>query len=419
MISIRTNASAMTALESLTATQKNLATTQARISTGLKVGNASDNAAYWSIATTMKSDSSALSTVSDALNLGASTIDVASNGLKAALDVTSSIKTKLVAARQPGVDRTAVQAEITQLQKQLKSIGDSASFSGQNWLSIDSTANGGNTTKSIVSSFQNGAVSTIGLDVKNIALFDSNAAAAQDRYNVTVNTSGAAGLQADVAAKMTGAGTGDSASIVLSINGKDQAATAKFDGTNYDISYTSNEIVDSSSTQAATVKVGVKGSATAADTVDYTATGVVTKTQEFVDNSNGILSALGTSGKAVAAFDAAGALSTNSMDISKLTDSTTDLAQLDKFIKDVDKSINKMTTAGSNLGSVKSRVTLQQDFVKSLMNSLDKGISSLVDADMTEESTRLSALQVQSQLGTQAMSIANSSTQGILSLFRG
>ncbi|MFX8258181.1 flagellin, partial [Acinetobacter baumannii] len=58
-------------------------------------------------------------------------------------------------------------------------------------------------------------------------------------------------------------------------------------------------------------------------------------------------------------------------------------------------------------------------FISTLMNSLTSGISSLVDADMTQESTKLSALQVQQQLGTQAMSIANQSTQSILSLFRG
>lgn len=418
MLSIKTNASAMTALQSLNMTQKNLSTTQERISTGLRVGNASDNAAYWSIATTMRSDSSALSTVSDALNLGASTIDVASNGLKAAIDVTSQIKTKLVAARQPGIDRAKVQSEITELQKQLKSIGDSATFSGQNWLSIDSTTSGGNTTKSIVSSFQNGAVSTISIDVSNIALFDKNTATAQDRYDVAFAASGA--LATDLAAQMTGAATGDSKSVVLEVNGKDQAASVTFDGTDYNVSYTSAELVDSSSTEAATTQIKLKGSASAVQAEDYTAAGVVTNRKEFVDDSSGILSALGTnSGSAIAAFDAAGNLTASSINISTLTDSTTDLDTLDDYIKDVDAAISSMTTSAANLGSVKSRVTLQQDFVKGLMNALDKGISSLVDADMTEESTRLSALQVQSQLGTQAMSIANSSTQSILSLFRG
>ena len=52
------------------------------------------------------------------------------------------------------------------------------------------------------------------------------------------------------------------------------------------------------------------------------------------------------------------------------------------------------------------------------MDAIDRGVSSLVDADMTEESTKLQALQVQQQLGTQALSIANQQSQSILSLFR-
>jgi flagellin len=61
---------------------------------------------------------------------------------------------------------------------------------------------------------------------------------------------------------------------------------------------------------------------------------------------------------------------------------------------------------------------MQQEFVKDLMNAIDRGIGTLVDANMNEESTRLQALQVQQQLGIQALSIANSNAQAILSLFR-
>ena len=184
MSSINTNISAMTALQSLTKTQAAMEMTQKHISTGYKVGAAEDNAAYWSIATTMRSDVSAMSTVKDALGLGSATIDVAYTATNSAIDVTKAIKDKLVAARQPGVDRTKVQAEVTQLQNQLKSIGDSAVFSGQNWLSTDSSAVSYNATKSIVASFTrtgSGAVSigTIGVDTTNTKLYDSNATATQ------------------------------------------------------------------------------------------------------------------------------------------------------------------------------------------------------------------------------------------------
>jgi flagellin len=178
MASIMTNASAMTALQSLNATNKQLSITQARISTGFRVAAAEDNAAYWSIATTMRSDNGALSTVKDALGLGAATIDVAYTGMNKSIDVAKEIKNKLVAARQPGVDRAKVQSEVTELQNQLQSIADSSVFSGENWLSVDSSQATYNSTKSIVASFSRSggqvSIGTISINITQTELIDSN-----------------------------------------------------------------------------------------------------------------------------------------------------------------------------------------------------------------------------------------------------
>jgi flagellin len=178
MASIMTNVSAMTALQSLNSTNKQLSTTQARISTGFRVASAEDNAAYWSIATTMRSDNGALSTVKDALGLGAATLDVAYTGMNKAIEVAKEIKNKLVAARQPGIDREKVQSEVAELQNQLKSIADSSVFSGENWLSVDSSQAGYNSSKTIVASFSRSggsvSVGTIGIDLTTTELIDSN-----------------------------------------------------------------------------------------------------------------------------------------------------------------------------------------------------------------------------------------------------
>ena len=81
MTSINTNNSAMSALQTLRNINSSLETTQNSVSTGYRVDTASDNAAYWSIATTMRSDNKALSAVSDALGLGAAKVDTASNAI--------------------------------------------------------------------------------------------------------------------------------------------------------------------------------------------------------------------------------------------------------------------------------------------------------------------------------------------------
>jgi flagellin len=179
MVSLLTNQSAITALQNLTQTNRNLQATQTRISTGLRIQDASDNAAYWSISTTMQSDNKALSTVKDALALGKAKIETTTAALTSVKDVINEIKSKLVAAREPGVDRAKVQDEITQLQEQLQSISESAVFSGQNWLSVDSGAAGYNSSKSIVSSFTRDAagavnISTIDIDISQVELYDAD-----------------------------------------------------------------------------------------------------------------------------------------------------------------------------------------------------------------------------------------------------
>ena len=137
MTSILTNVGAISALQTLRSINASMAATQGQVSSGLRIESADDNAAYWSIATTMKSDNKALSAVADALGLGAAKIDVAYSGMDAVIDVMSEFKAKLVAAKEPGVDKAKIQKELEQLKEQVVSISTSASFGGQNWLNTD------------------------------------------------------------------------------------------------------------------------------------------------------------------------------------------------------------------------------------------------------------------------------------------
>ena len=76
------------------------------------------------------------------------------------------------------------------------------------------------------------------------------------------------------------------------------------------------------------------------------------------------------------------------------------------------------TSAAQAFGTAQSQTESQQSFLNNLIDSLETGVGALVDADITAESARLNALQTQQQLATQSLSIANQSTQSILSLFK-
>ncbi len=139
MASILTNTSAMTALQTLRGVNAGLEKTQQQVSSGLRVQKASDNAAYWAISTTMRSDNRAFSAVSDAIELGSATVNTAYTATSSIIDILSEFKAKLVAAKENGVDKSKIQDELDQLNAQAETTVISASFSGQNWLSTQCT----------------------------------------------------------------------------------------------------------------------------------------------------------------------------------------------------------------------------------------------------------------------------------------
>lgn len=95
------------------------------------------------------------------------------------------------------------------------------------------------------------------------------------------------------------------------------------------------------------------------------------------------------------------------------------VAKASTVLARLDTSISRVNQALGNLGSQAKQVDAHLEFVSKLTDVLEAGVGNLVDADLAKESARLQALQVQQQLGAQALSIANSAPQIILQLFRG
>lgn len=105
-------------------------------------------------------------------------------------------------------------------------------------------------------------------------------------------------------------------------------------------------------------------------------------------------------------------------DFTALTATDLATATIADTLTNADKAIADLTTYAAEIGATQTRVKQQNDFIKTMDEALTTGISSLVDADMNETSTRLQALQTQQQLGVQSLSIANQNAQMILKLFQ-
>ena len=93
-------------------------------------------------------------------------------------------------------------------------------------------------------------------------------------------------------------------------------------------------------------------------------------------------------------------------------------ADIDAFMNIVETAMSGLTDSAAAIGALQTRIDLQDAYSAKLSDAMEAGVSRLVDADMEEESAKLSALQTQQQLAIQSLSIANSSAQNIMSLFR-
>ncbi|EEA92610.1 flagellin [Pseudovibrio sp. JE062] len=386
MSSLLTNSSAMVALTTLRGINDSMATTQNRISTGMRVADASDNAAYWSIATTMKSDNSALSAVKDSLGLGAATVDVAFTAMDQTVDIVSQIKDKLTAATNGTVDRGKIQADIEQLQKQLETIASSATFSGENWLQQNMETDALN--KEIAGSFTRDAagntqIENIVVDTRTTVLVDTRTTGDNTGIltsNLVGDTHGAITMTAgDIDTLVVPAGAGGDG---IHRKAMEAAIRNAFEGSADKANF---DVTDNTRPEFALIA------------------GVEARLEEL----SGV--AVGSGIDPISFLD---------LDISTLGNNAVDNGILAAYIDVVDGQLSAITDAATELGSAKARVDMQKEFASNLSDAIDRGIGQLVDADMNAESTRLQALQTQQQLGIQALSIANSGSQNILSLFR-
>lgn len=273
--SVHTNTAAAIALQNLTMTNNRLGDVQNKISTGLKIQGAKDNAAIWAIAQSQRADLGALSAVKQSLDRATSIADVALSTGESISDLLNELKEKVVAAKDSSLKTQSRELLDNDFKALLKAIGSAvqnANFDGANILN-GSLANG----------------------IQFLANADASSSVTLSGQNLTLGGS------------------------IISVSLSDSLMT--------------------------------------------------------VTGASSALAAL-------------------------------------------DSSITNLNAALGGLGAQAKQIEAHNGFVSRLVDTLESGIGNLVDADLAKESARLQALQVQQQLGAQALSIANQAPQVILSLFR-
>ncbi|CAN7177624.1 flagellin [Phenylobacterium sp. LjRoot225] len=285
-ISVHTNKPALVALQNLNRTNDDIGEVQNHINTGLKIANARDNAAVWSIAQNQRADIGALNAVKMSLDRANSIAEVSMAAGQTVSDLLVQLKEKVVAAMDTSIDtasRTALDSEFKSIIRQIGQVTDNAAFDGANLL--------------------NGLQHSGTPNIQFLANASASSFITLSAQDMSLASSGSPG-----------------AGIIITM-----------------------------SVGASLDSVTIAGA-------------VLTQLNESIGNVNQALGSLGSQAK---------------------------------------------------------QITAHSDFVGKLSDTLQTGVGNLVDADLAKESAKLQALQVQQQLGAQALSIANQAPQMILQLFKG
>ena len=378
--------------------------------TGEAVAPARGNSVVFAISKVRESDVAGFKAISGSLSLGGSTIAVASNGAFQIGEILNEIKAKIVSANGENVDRQKLQDEVASLRDQIKTIVGAAQFNGLNMLkdggtvsilsSLDRSSTGVVTASSIAVAKQDlqttqaafGATAVGTAD--DLLSVDTATIAISGGTGVVSFTSGGAVAGASYRVTLTGAGTNDLGTTAL-----DFEYVARAGDTELDVSTQIFHLISAQLTSIGATNTTVARNST---------TGAITITNNDTDAGDTITLARteflgGTAG---------GGLSTlGAMDVSTAAGAATALTSIETLIQ---TTINAQAVFGNG----EKRVEIQNVFMNSLIDSFKSGIGSLVDADLEAASARLQALQVQQQLGIQALSIANQQSQNILALFR-
>ncbi|MFN3991948.1 MAG: flagellin [Tabrizicola flagellatus] len=401
MSSILTNTSAMVALQTMKGINANLNKTQADISTGKSVATAKDNAAVWAISKVMESDVEGFKGISDSLSVGSATLTVARNASESVTKLLTEMKGKIVAAQAENVDRSKIQTDIDALTDQIKSVVGAAQFNGLNL--VDGSQTSVNVLASLDRSQSGVTSSNITVEAQNLS---TNAGASLtagggtlSAANVVTGTpvtlngftlqGGAGALAADAPTAAPGTLTGIIAGDKITLN----------------IGSVSGSYVVQKGDTADSLVSGLKNSLTqnGLSDSDFTLTlGSGALTVANNTNQSAAISVGTTRGTG-------GLAGLNTIDV---------VNQPANALNAIEGMLQTSIDAAAAFGSSQKRIDIQNEFVSNLTDSLKTGIGVMVDTDMEEASARLQALQVQQQLATQALSIANQQPQGLLSLFR-
>ena len=401
-LTINTNVSSLTAQRNLSASQSSLATSMQRLSSGLRVNSAKDDAAGLAIAERMNSQTRGLNVAARNANDGISLAQTAEGALGKVGDMLQRMRELAVQssnATNSASDRTALQSEVGQLRDEINRVAKQTSFNGTKLLDGTFSAAtfqiGANSGESItVAALTNASSSGL-----SKVVYGSDASAAVTSGEITTLTAitdGSLAITVDGTAYTLG-------DIAVARTGQERLG----------------QVVEGINrlTPETGVTAYLKPSTTAADTytIEFRSSKTDTDGSAVAVTATGFAAA--TTGFTAADLDIANDDSTSVVGIDAITVETVEDAWLS--IKQIDDALDQINSSRATLGAVQSRF---ENAVSNIMIQSENTAAArgrIMDADFAAETANLSRAQILQQAGTAMVAQANQLPQQVLQLLKG
>lgn len=369
---INTNIDSLTAYRNLTTTQNSMSTSIERLSSGLRINKAADDAAGLAISQGLTSQINGIGQASRNAQDGINVVQTADGALNESQAILQRMRTLAVQSANDSNDdssRNDIQTEVTSLQSELDKIANTTTFNNVNLL------NGTFANKQ----FQVGYAKD---DTIAVTISSTGTGGAKSTWN-----NGAAVATAAAATFTHNGVTTTTAALTASSDANDIASQLNADS-NFKSNYVAS--VDKDGGLVVTSKDGLAGAITAGG-------GLSAASTNLAPGAN-------------AGFDSVG-LGVNSVDLSTQAGAETALDTLDTAIQTV-------STARANLGALQNTFQHQINNLSVTQENLQASNSSITDTDMAQEMSNYSRTQILSQAGTSMLKQANQASQGVLSLLQ-
>ena len=399
-MSINTNSVSINAQRNLGLSGNSLATSMQRLSSGLRVNSAKDDAAGLAIAERMNTQVKGLAVASRNANDGISLAQTAEGALGKVGDMLQRMRELAVQsgnATNSKTDRKALQAELKQLRDEVDRVAKTTSFNGQKVLDGSFTGAvfqvGANSGDNItVGALANTKVDKLGKSmygttgVTSLSATNVSGAAVTGTITITVKgANNATGISSTLAADSNRTQEEALGQILAEINAKsaDTGVTAflEKDGSKYTISYRSTS-----------------------DTAGTTAVAAITVTGASAALNTAL--SVGTS-----SITAAAAVGIDKVDIGTQAGAW-------EALQRIDNAIDKVNSARGELGAIQTRFEKTVENIDIQNENLTAARGRVVDADFAQETANLSRTQILQQAGTAMVAQANQLPQQVLSLLR-